>query len=226
MTATELAPVPAPPPATGRRWLRPFGVLVAAQLVAGVLIGVIWRLWAPGSVSYLVSNGAGRPVVIPNESEAQIAGDGPFMVLPLLDGALFGLSAWTLRRYRGPAMAAVLAAGSLLGSVLAMAVGRLLSGGTGSPAVNTAFHPRLTLHGSAALFVQAFIAVLVYTVSAGLSRDPGLGLDAPADESDRPIAPSGETGRPGPSVTQSGRPGPFGSGAQQTDLPNDPPASD
>jgi hypothetical protein len=120
--------------------------------------------------------------VIPDESEAQIAGDGRFVLLSLLAGLLFGLFAWTVRRHRGPMMAAVLAAGSLIGSVLAMVTGRLLSGGTGSPALNTAFHPRLTLHGSAALFVQAFVAVLAYTVLAGLSRDPALGLaEGPTD---------------------------------------------
>jgi hypothetical protein len=178
MTATELAQVPASTPLTRRRWLRPYGALLAAQLVTGLLIGVLWRLWAPSSVSYLVSNDAGRAVVIPDESEAQIAGDGRYVLLSLLAGLLFGLFAWTVRRYRGPAMAAVLAAGSLAGSVLAMATGRLLSGGTGSPALNTAFHPRLTLHSSAALFLQAFIAVLAYTVLAGMSRDPALGLPA------------------------------------------------
>jgi hypothetical protein len=176
MTATELTQAAASLRPTDRRWLRPFGALFAGQLVAGLLIGLLWRLWAPSSVSYLLSNGAGGSIVIPDESEAQIAGDGRFVLLSLLAGALFGLFGWTVRRYRGPVMAAVLAVGSLLGSVLAMATGRLLSGGTGSPALNTAFHPRLVLHASAALFVQAFIAVLVYTVLAGLSRDPALGL--------------------------------------------------
>jgi len=186
MTATGLVQAPASTRPASRRWLRPFAALLGAQLVAGLLIGVLWRLWAPSSVSYLLSNGAGGSIVIPDETEAQVAGDGRFVVLSLLAGALFGLFAWTVRRYRGPAMVAVLAAGSLLGSLLAMGAGRLLSGGTGSPTLNTAFHPRLTLHASAALFVQAFVAVLVYTVLAGLSRDPALGLAAdpgePADD--------------------------------------------
>ena len=72
-------------------------------------------------------------------------------------------------------MAAVLAAGSLLGSVLASATGGCCPAAPDSPALNTAFHPRLSLHASAALFVQAFFAVLVYTVLAGLCRDPALG---------------------------------------------------
>jgi hypothetical protein len=188
MTATGLVQAPASTRPADRRWLRAFAALFAAQLVAGLLIGVLWRLWAPSSVSYLLSNGAGGSIIIPDESEAQVAGDGRFVVLSLLAGALFGLFAWTVRRYRGPAMAAVVTAGSLLGSVLAMTTGRLLSGGTGSPALNTAFHPRLTLHASAALFVQAFVAVLVYTVLAGLSRDPALGLPAERREPSHELA--------------------------------------
>lgn len=191
MTGTELDQAAAPSRPAG--WLRPFGALIGAQLLVGLLIGVVWRLWAPSSVSYLVSNDAGRPVVIPDESEAQIAGDGRFVLLTVLAGLLFGLVAWTVRRYRGPVTAAALAAGGLLGSLLAMATGRLLARGAGSPALNTAFHPRLTLHASAALFVQAFIAVLTYTVLAGLARDPELGLPAEPTE---PTAPSEHPAEP------------------------------
>ncbi|HET6210273.1 MAG TPA: hypothetical protein VFD94_07815 [Jatrophihabitans sp.] len=179
MTSTDLVPAPARARRASRPWLRPAAWLVAAQLVAGVLIGVLWRLWAPSSVSYLLSNGAGGSLVIPDESESQVAADGRFVVLTLAAGLLFGLFAWTLRRSRGPAMIGVLAAGSLAGSVLAMVTGRLLSGGTSSPVLNTAFHPRLTLHASAALFVQAFVATLAYTALVGLSRDPALGLPDP-----------------------------------------------
>ena len=194
-TSTDLPATTAPSAPTGRRGLVPLAVLLAAQLVAGVLIGLIWLWWSPSAVSYLLSDDSGRSVVIPDESEAQIAGDGRFVVLTILAGLLFGVFAWMLRRVRGPLTIAVLAAGSLLGSVLAMAIGRWLSGSTAAPAVNTAFHPKLALHASSALWLQALAAVLVYTSLAGLSGDPALGtqdqlatsqIEAPDPTGDQP----------------------------------------
>jgi hypothetical protein len=138
-------------------------------------VGLIWLWWSPTAVSYLLSDGSGGSVVIPDESEAQIAGDGRFMALTVLAGVLFGIVAWMAGRPRGPLTIAVLGAGSVLGSALAMATGQWLSGGTASPALNTAFHPKLALHASAALWLQALVAVLVYTSLAGLSADPTLG---------------------------------------------------
>jgi hypothetical protein len=178
--------VPAVP--AGRRRLLPLAALLAAQLVAGVAIGLIWLWWAPSAVSYLLSDGSGGSLVIPDESEAQVAGDGRFVALTMLAGVLFGLLAWTMRRLRGPVAIAVLGVGSLLGSALAMGTGRWLSGGTASPALNTAFHPKLALHASSALWLQAFAAVLVYTALAGLSGDPTLGAAAAGGDGGQPFA--------------------------------------
>ncbi|MDQ2836379.1 MAG: DUF2567 domain-containing protein [Actinomycetota bacterium] len=166
---------------------RPLIMLVAAQLVTGALIGLIWLSWAPKAVSYLLSDGNGGSLVIPDESEAQVAGDGRFVVLTLIAGLLFGLLAWRLRSARGPLTVAVLGVGSVLGSLLAMLTGRLLSGGTNSAAINTAFHPPLTLHATAALWLQALLAVLVYTALAGMSSDPGLGASPKAPSEAQPL---------------------------------------
>jgi hypothetical protein len=119
--------------------------------------------------------------VIPNESESQIAGDGRFVVLSVIAGLLFGLLAWRLRGIRGPVTTGVLAGSSVLSSVLAMFTGKLLSGGSNSSALNTAFHPKLILHASAALWVQALFAVLVYTALVGISADQTLGRGTPVE---------------------------------------------
>jgi len=192
-TSTDLPAMTAPAVSTGRRGLMPLGALLAAQLAAGVAIGLVWLWWSPSAVSYLLPDDSGRSVVIPDESEAQVAADGRFVVLTILAGVLFGLLAWTVRRLRGPLAIAVLGAGSLLGSVLAMATGQWLSGGTVSPAVNTAFHPKLALHASSALWLQALAAVLVYTSLVGLSVDPTLGT---LDE--RPVQPPTDAAEPSP----------------------------
>jgi hypothetical protein len=179
-------PTPAPAgssgaPRAGWRW-RALALLAAGQLAAGVLIGVIWRVWAPKTTSYLLSGGAGKaPFVVPDESESQIAGDGRFVLLSVLVGVVFGALAWQLRSRRGPLAVSLLAVTGVLSSLLARAVGELLSHGSSARRVNAAFTPQLSLHAFAALWVQAFFAVLVYTALAGLSSDPE--LDGSNDQS-------------------------------------------
>jgi hypothetical protein len=197
--STDRPATTAPAVRTNRSRLRPLAALLVAQLAAGVAVGLIWLWWSPTAVSYLLSDGSGGSVVIPAEGEAQIAGDGRFMVLTVLAGVLFGTVAWMARRPRGPLTLAVLGAGSVLGSALAMATGQWLSGGTASPALNTAFHPKLVLHASSALWLQALVAVLVYTSLAGLSADPTLGAadgpptgQLPTDASPAGPSPAGE----------------------------------
>jgi hypothetical protein len=171
---------PSQPSVAARSW-RPLAWLVAAQLVAGVLAGLVWRMTAPSSVSYLLSGGDGKPpFVIPDESESQIAGDGRFVLLSVLLGVVFGLAAWWLRTMRGPVVLGALAVAGLLSSLLARAVGELLSTGSSHRQLNAAFTPQLSLHAGPALAVQAFFAVLVYTALVGLSSDPDLADPDPA----------------------------------------------
>ncbi len=166
---------PAKPDRPRRSW-RPLAYLVAAQLLAGVLAGLVWHAWAPGTVSYLIAGAEGQPAfVIPQESESQIAGDGRFVLLSVLLGMVFGLLAWRLRALRGRVVLAALAVAGLLSSVLARTVGELLPDGSPAREVNAAFVPQLSLHASPALAVQAFFGVLVYTALVGLSADPDLG---------------------------------------------------
>ena len=158
--------------------------LVLAQQLIGVALGLVWVFWSPSSVSYLLDAGNGTGVVVPAQSEAQVAGDGRYAVLTILAGLAFGLLAWRLRSSRGLAVLGVLTVSSLLGSLLALATGQLFSRGEHTTTLNTAFHPALVLHGTAEVFLQALFAALVYTVFVGLSGDRQLGRDddRPAEE--------------------------------------------
>jgi len=156
---------------------RPLTLLVLAQLVIGVAIGLAWLAWSPTSVSYLLDSGNGTGIVVPAESEAQVAADGRYALLTVLAGLLFGLLAWRQRSNRGPVTLVVLAVSSLVSSLLALAAGQLLSDGEHGKALNTAFHPPLVLHAAAAIFLQPLFAVLIYTVFVGLSGDQQLGRD-------------------------------------------------
>lgn len=160
---------------TPRASLRPLVLLVAAQLLCGALAGLAWWAWSPRTLSYLISGASGQPpFVVPDESESQVAGDGRFVLMSIGLGMVFGLVAWRLRALRGPAVLATLAAAGLLSSLLARTVGELLPSGIPARQVDAAFHPQLTLHSPAALAVQAFFSVLVYTALAGLSADGDL----------------------------------------------------
>lgn len=180
-TATDLDPAvdPAEPTDfTGRvraiNW-RPLGLMVAGQLVAGVVIGLVWLHWAPKTVAYLVANGsAGDTVLIPAESESQIAGDGRFVVLSLVAGLLFGVIAWGVRSTRGPAPLVALTIGGIVSSLLARTVGQSFTTGSNSGKVNSAISPPLSLHAFPVLWLQALIAVLAYTALAGLTSNPEL----------------------------------------------------
>jgi len=174
VTDTDL-PAPAREPSRPPRNWRPLAWLVAAQLLAGVLAGLVWRALAPGTVSYLLSGSDGQPAfVVPQENESQIAGDGRFVLLSIGLGMVFGLAAWRLRAVRGPVVLAALAAAGLLSSVLARTVGEALPSGSPARKVDSAFAPQLSLHSLPALAIQAFFGVLVYTALVGLSANPDL----------------------------------------------------
>lgn len=158
--------------------MRPLAWLVAAQLLAGVLAGLVWRIWSPSTISYLLSGSDGKPpFVVPDESESQVAGDGRFVLLSIGLGVVFGLVAWQLRALRGPGTLLALTAAGLLSSVLARTAGELLPSGSPARKVDSAFSPQLSLHSWPALTVQAFFAVLVYTALVGLSADENLSSD-------------------------------------------------
>jgi hypothetical protein len=173
------ADAPLPPRASatdpGRR--RAYLVLLSVQLSFGIVVGLSWLGWAPRTLSYVLPDQSGHPVVVPAESESQVAGDGRFFVLAVLAGLIAGLIAWfALRRYRGPATLGWLAIGGLLAGLLAAGLGHVLAAGHDSGAVQTAIHPRLVLHAWPMVFVHPLAALIVYSILAGFSDDEQLSV--------------------------------------------------
>jgi hypothetical protein len=164
-------------PEAGRRFaVRPVAMIIGAQLIAGIGVGLIWRAWAPKTIGYVLAGQGGSKITIPDESESQIAGDGRFLLLCAVVGLLAGLGAWQFRRIRGPIGLLALAVGAVAGSLVAREVGVLLATGHSSGALNSTIRLPLTLHAEALLASQAFVAVLVYVFMAGLSADDQLGI--------------------------------------------------
>jgi hypothetical protein len=194
---------PASAPVRVRRW-RALQLVLAAQLVLGVLLGLVWLAWSPHALSYMIDAGNGTGIIVPDESESQVAADGRFVVLTALAGVAFGLLVWRLRPNRGRLTLAVLAVTSVLASLLTRYTGQWLSAGHRTAPLNTAFRPPLTLHATAAVFVQALVAVLIYTMFVGLSGDPELGLP----ESTAPESTAPEPAAPEPIAPEPAAPGP------------------
>jgi hypothetical protein len=169
------------PPATpaGPFWaraeVRPVLWLLAAHAVVAVAIGLTWLAWAPKTLAFVAPGDGGNTVIIPDETEAQVAGDARFLILSAVAGLLLALLAWQLRSIRGPLALAVLTVGGVLSAALAMLLGSQLASGQSNGPARTEIHPPLNLHAMSMLWLQAFLAVLLYVVLAGLSSDPRLG---------------------------------------------------
>jgi hypothetical protein len=191
VTAPDAPFLSEPPQAAARTWDIP--ALVGAQLLLGVLAGVVWRLWAPATAGFLVPGPHGSTVFIPAEAEDQIAGDGRFLLVTVVAGVLASLAAWfLLRRRRGPMMVGALVVGSLAGSLLARWVGVMLSSGHAASSDQSVVYPALTLHAQPILLFQAFAAVLLYTALAGFSGDAEFTASpAPIEGDDRVLLTRG-----------------------------------
>ncbi|MFI9120858.1 DUF2567 domain-containing protein [Streptomyces bikiniensis] len=155
------------------------GALVTVvSAAAGALLGVLWLNLAPRVL--LVSDGKG--VYLRNsEAETAIGSDGTFVLLALAFGAVAGLAVFLLRRRGGVPLVLGLAAGGVLGSLLARGLGTHF--GPTSDVVARAkqvgpdvpFDAPLELHlGAAALLAWPLAAMIVHlalTAAFG-PRDP------------------------------------------------------
>lgn len=153
--------------------LRSWAILVAGQLAAGAVIGVVWLFISPRAQAYVLQGQNNAPVIIPAESESQVAADGRFFVLCVIAGLAAGIGAWYLiRQARGWQTLLVVAASGIASALLARWVGHTFASGTDSGPLQTVITPRLVLHGTAFLMTEAFTAVLAYTALAGFTSDP------------------------------------------------------
>jgi hypothetical protein len=108
---------------------RDFAVAVLALGLAGVIAGVLWSLAAPRPPYVMTKQG---PLLADPTTQALIAADGWFVIIAGVLGLACGAIGYSLSR-RGRPLAVVLglAAGGLLGSYIALVVGRAVSFGGG-----------------------------------------------------------------------------------------------
>jgi hypothetical protein len=154
-----------------RRDFRVAGLVFAALVVIGVLLGLIWPGITPRAQGFVYL----KHTIVPLETESFVASDGRFVLLTAPVGIVAGLGAWLHRASRGPVMAAALATGGLLGALLTEVVGRATGGGKTSGALGDGLTLPVTLHARGLLLVEPVLALFVYSVGALCAKRDDLG---------------------------------------------------
>ncbi|MGV9310889.1 ABC transporter permease [Streptomyces sp. NPDC003691] len=141
--------------------LRDAALVTAAVAVLGIALGLLW-LWLAPRVP-LISDG--KAVFLQDtEGEAAIGADGTFALLGLAFGAVSAAGVFFLRRRGGVLLVLGLAAGGLLGAVLAWRLGIWLG-----PATDVAAHAREVGAGvtfDAPLKMRAYGVLLTWPLAA------------------------------------------------------------
>jgi hypothetical protein len=161
----ETSADPGPGGASGSAWWRLVGLLVAGQVVAGVVLGGVWSGIAPRP-TVRVSGGEARFVTA--DDRAFLGAEMTFLFLAVAAGVVTVAVGWFLARRRDvggrPVLAAVVL-GGLLGAVLAWRTGEWLSATT---AAVTAASPEGTV-GAGALDLRATAYLLGWPLAGAVT---------------------------------------------------------
>ena len=190
------------------------------------MLGAVWAAWSPAGPR----GGILKAGIQADETESFVAGDGRFALLTGLVGLLAGISAWYLRRQRGSLVAVALAVGGLGGSLLTLWIGRLIRGDgstypCGTETGKCVEHLPLWVHMHGLLFLEAALAVLVYSVFVAFAADDDLGRPDPLREARRQVSVGAQGGVEHPGGDSYGPRPPYQHDlpAQYPDQPVEPP---
>jgi hypothetical protein len=166
--------------------------VVGALLLVGILVGLLWRLWATTPTRGLAYY---NNTIVPDETEGFISSDGRFVLLTGLVGLAAGALVWLRRSRRGPIAVGALTVGTVAASALSDLTGNLVGGGSTAGKLGTQL-PRLPLevHATGLLFTEGTLALLVYLLCALFAARDDLGVADPGNPDDYPVlspAPSG-----------------------------------
>ena len=174
----------AAPPAVSVRepWLERGDVraalaLAGALVVLGVVAGFLWAAISPHGSGVVVT----KTEIVPFEQENWIAADGRFAIITAAIGLVAGLVAWFWKSRRGPVLAAGLALGSILGSALTALIGRAVSSGHSTGAINSGIRLHVVLHAHGLVALEGVLALAAYLGGVLFAGPDDLGR--PADTS-------------------------------------------
>ena len=197
MTMSPYAGLVDPPAAPVREpWLEPGDVRAAATLagvlvILGLVAGLVWAAVSPHGSGVVVT----KTEIIPFEQENWIAADGRFAIITAIIGLVAGLVAWFWRSRRGPVLVAGLAVGAIVGSALTALVGRAVSSGHSTGAVNSGIRLHIVLHAHGLLAIEGVVALAAYLGGVLFAGPDDLGRPADASLSS-PTAADAPTGFP------------------------------
>ncbi|WP_278313210.1 hypothetical protein [Lolliginicoccus levis] len=156
---------------------------MARILLLGVILGLgaaaAWAVVAPSVPTLIAEEGT---ATLPGESTAVFDAVMYFAGITVIAGIVLGIGAWLVVAARGPLGVVMLAATAGLGAWITASVGTLLAGMRSEDAeavgdlTLVSVPPEMGLWQ--ALLIQPLVAVFVYFVAAGMSDDPGLGVEA------------------------------------------------
>lgn len=147
-------------------------------VLVGIMQGVAWAFTAPGIPYKVLADG--RYGALPTTSTYHFVDVALFALSGILIGILLAIGAWRVRAARGWQMILALVGGSLLGGVIAWAVGAWLAPGTdpasvGAGAADSIVTAPPTTGTILVVLAQPALAAAVYTFLVAWNGQPDLG---------------------------------------------------
>jgi len=177
-------------------------LVLGVCLAVGVLQGVVWAYVAPGVPYKVLADG--RFGALPTTSTYHFVDVAIFTLSGIAIGVLLAVGAWQLRSARGWQMVVTLVGGSLLGALIAWAVGAWLAPGVDPASVGATAADSIVVAPPATgtilvVLAQPALAAAVYTFLVAWNGRPDLGRGVPNPQ------PAAETPRtdPSPAVRES-----------------------
>lgn len=106
--------------------LRPTVLTMVVVALAGVLLGLLWALVAPGQATVTTATGASSPLA--TESDHVFDATAIFFLLATAYGVVVGVLAWRRADRRGPVMLLGMGFATTTGGWIAATVGQALAG--------------------------------------------------------------------------------------------------
>jgi hypothetical protein len=164
---------------TGRSGLRRAGpTMVGICVLIGLLQGVVWAFVAPGVPYKVLADG--RFGALPTTSTYHFLDVALFALSGTAIGILLAVGAWQVRSTRGWQMLLALVGGSLLGALIAWAVGAFLAPGTDPATVGASAADSNVIAPPATgtilvVLAQPALAAAIYTFLVAWNGHPDLG---------------------------------------------------
>lgn len=163
-------------------------IMLAVCVVVGLAQGLIWAFAAPGIPYQVLADG--RYGALPTTSTYHFVGVAAFALSGIAIGIVLAVGAWQAKAVRGWQLLLALVGGSLLGALIAWAVGTWLAPGIDPASVGATDAGSIVVAPPSTgtilvVLAQPAFAAAVYTFLVAWNGHPDLGRSAAADDAHR-----------------------------------------